>query len=99
MDALLDAYRTTDALELALVACALLSVWCWFASIVTGNYSQVDRLWSILPVLYTFRFAVHGGFADPRLSIMTTLVLLWDTRLTYNFARKGGWGVGGEDYR
>ena len=99
MDTLLDAYRTTDALVIALVACALLAAWCWVASIVTGNYSQVDRLWSILPVLYTFHFSVHGGFADARLVTMTTLVVLWGTRLTYNFARKGGYRGGGEDYR
>jgi steroid 5-alpha reductase family enzyme len=99
MDALLEAYRTTDALALGLLACALLAVWCWVASVVTGNYSQVDRLWSILPVLYTLHFAVHGEFADVRLVLMTTLVVLWGTRLTYNFARKGGYRAGGEDYR
>ena len=99
MDTLLDAYRTTDALALALYACALSAAWCWVASIVTGNYSQVDRLWSILPVLYTFHFAAHGGFADARLTIMTTLAVLWGTRLTYNFARKGGYRCGDEDYR
>lgn len=99
MDTLLEAYRTTDALALALLACAVLAAWCWIASVVTGNYSQVDRLWSILPVLYTLHFAVHGGLTDARLVLMTTLVGLWGTRLTYNFARKGGYRAGGEDYR
>ncbi|MDE0053798.1 MAG: DUF1295 domain-containing protein, partial [Gammaproteobacteria bacterium] len=27
------------------------------------------------------------------------LVVLWSARLTFNFARKGGFGKGGEDYR
>lgn len=96
---LLELYRTTDALTLALYACALSALWCWVASLVTGNYSQVDRLWSILPVLYVFHFASHGGFTDARLALMTMLVVLWGTRLTYNFARKGGYRPGGEDYR
>ena len=30
---------------------------------------------------------------------MTVLVLLWAVRLTFNFALKGGYWVGGEDYR
>jgi steroid 5-alpha reductase family enzyme len=96
---LLELYRTTDALTLALYACGLAAVWCWVASLVTRNYSQVDRLWSILPVLYVFHFATHGGFTDARLALMTTLAVLWGTRLTYNFARKGGYRSGGEDYR
>ena len=96
---LLELYRSTDALTLALFACALVAVWCWVASLVTGNYSQVDRLWSILPVLYVFHFAVHGGFTDARLALMATLAVVWGARLTYNFARKGGYRSGGEDYR
>ena len=36
---------------------------------------------------------------DPRLLLMTALVALWGGRLTFNFARKGGYRKGGEDYR
>lgn len=96
---LLELYRTTDALTLAFYGCALAALWCWVASLVTGNYSQVDRLWSILPVLYVFHFAAHGGFTDARLALMATLAVGWGTRLTYNYARKGGYRPGGEDYR
>lgn len=96
---LLELYRSTDPLTAAFVACAVLAAWCWVVSVLTGNYSQVDRLWSILPVLYVFHFAARGGFAHPRLVLMTVLVLLWGARLTYNFARKGGYRAGGEDYR
>jgi steroid 5-alpha reductase family enzyme len=96
---LLELYRSTDAVTLAVYACALAAAWCWVASLITGNYSQVDRLWSILPVLYVFHFAVHGGFTDARLALMTTLAVLWGARLTYNYARKGGYQAGSEDYR
>lgn len=95
----LELYRSTDPLVSALVAAGLLSLWCWVASLVTGNYSQVDRLWSILPVLYVFHFAAHGSFTDVRLALMTALVVLWGSRLTYNYARKGGYRRGSEDYR
>lgn len=42
--------------------------------------------------------AGFASFADPRLNLMAVLVTLWGARLTYNFARKGGY-TGMEDYR
>lgn len=36
---------------------------------------------------------------DQRLNLMAVLVTLWGARLTFNFARKGGYAPGGEDYR
>jgi len=81
------------------LACAAMIVGCWLASILTGNYSQVDRLWSIAPPLYVAWFAAQAGFGDPRLDVMAVLAALWGARLTYNFARKGGYRRGSEDYR
>jgi steroid 5-alpha reductase family enzyme len=95
----IEMYQDADPMASALVACAALAIWCWIASLLTRNYSQVDRLWSILPVLYVFHFAAHGDFVDARLGLMTTLAVLWGTRLTYNYARKGGYRRGSEDYR
>jgi len=92
-------YGGTDPLVTALWACCGLTLWCWSVSIATDDYSQVDRLWSILPVAYVVHFAAHAGFADARLGLMTVLVGLWGVRLTWNFARKGGYRRGGEDYR
>jgi steroid 5-alpha reductase family enzyme len=83
----------------ALVLCAVFAVLCWLLSIATGNYSQVDRLWSMAPPLYVCWFAAAGDFADPRLNLMAMLTLLWGVRLTYNFARKGGYRWSDEDYR
>ncbi len=82
----------------ALAICAF----CWIASLITKDTSWVDRIWSIVPVIYVWIFAVGAGFSDPRLDVMAGLVLLWGVRLTFNFARKGGYaGIGGghEDYR
>jgi len=48
--------------------------------------------------VYVWIFAGYAGFADLRLDVMAVLVTLWGARLTYNFARKGGY-TGVEDYR
>lgn len=68
------------------------------ASWVTGTYSHVDRLWSITPALYAVVYAAMSG-GDPRCTLMATLACAWGTRLTYNFARKGGYSKGEQDYR
>jgi len=70
----------------------------WVASLISGDTSWVDRLWSILPEVYVGVFAAHAHFDDARLDTMAVLTTLWGIRLTYNFARKGGY-AGVEDYR
>src|SRR4051812_21163216 len=70
----------------------------WIASLVTREHSWVDRLWSIVPVAYVWVFAAFAGLADIRLDVMAVLVTLGGARLTFNFARKGGYN-GHEDYR
>lgn len=94
-----ELYLGTDPLAFAGAVCAGLAVACWALSLVTGNYSQVDRLWSIAPPVYVCHFAARAEFTDTRLDIMALLALLWGARLTYNFARKGGYRRGGEDHR
>ncbi len=71
---------------------------CAFAfGVATGDYSWVDRLWSTAPVLFVWIYAVKGGF-DARITVAAIVVTIWGARLTYNFARKGGYS-GEEDYR
>jgi steroid 5-alpha reductase family enzyme len=79
---------------IAAVACAF----AWIASLVTGDTSWVDRMWSIVPVIYLWVFATKAHLDNPRLDVMAALVTVWGVRLTYNFARKGGYS-GVEDYR
>lgn len=69
---------------------------------LTGNCSQVDKLWSVVPIVYAWFMAYKDDFG-PRTILMAALVTLWGARLTYNFYRRGGyqikfWG-GEEDYR
>ncbi len=69
---------------------------------LTRNNSQVDKLWSIVPAPYAWYMTWKGGM-DERMVLMSVLVTIWAARLTYNFARRGGYSwkfwEGEEDYR
>lgn len=69
---------------------------------LTGNNSQVDKLWSIVPIIYTWHMTYLGEWNE-RMIIMSVLVTIWGVRLTYNFSRRGAYKwkfwEGEEDYR
>lgn len=77
-------------------------VYCFVVGQLTGNNSQVDKLWSIVPIAYAWYFAAVAGWQH-RMVLMAVLVTLWGIRLTYNFARRGAYlwkfWAGEEDYR
>lgn len=56
-----------------------------------------------MPPLYSWHFTLHDylnrGAFNPRLLLATLLITIWGIRLTYNFARKGGYEWSGRDYR
>ena len=85
-------------LLLVIIVASVVCAFVWISSLVTGDHSWVDRLWSIVPAVYVWVFAAFAGLADARLNVMAILVTLWAARLTFNFARKGGYS-GVEDYR
>ena len=96
-----------DADQLRVLAILILiaagsAAYCFIAGELTGNNSQMDKLWSLLPIAYTWTIAAHGGM-HPRLVVMAVLATLWGARLTMNFARKGAYKLkfweGEEDYR
>jgi len=74
---------------------------CFIISELTRNYSQVDKLWSIMPIIYSLLTVI--AYPAPRLWIMCCLVIIWGSRLTFNLYRKGGYNKipwkGEEDYR
>ena len=74
---------------------------CFLVSEITRNYSQVDKLWSLLPIAYGW--ITVAAVPSPRLILMASLVTIWGLRLSYNFYRKGGYNIipwkGEEDYR
>jgi steroid 5-alpha reductase family enzyme len=77
------------------------AVVCFLVSELTGNYSQVDKLWSLMPVVYSIVSLATSP--SPRLWLMSSIVMIWGLRLSYNFYRKGGYSIipwkGEEDYR
>lgn len=87
-----------NPLLVALLTAGGVCVFVWIASLVSRDYSWVDRLWSIVPIVYVWIFAGATGFGNARLDVMAALVTVWGVRLTINFARRGGYS-GVEDYR
>jgi steroid 5-alpha reductase family enzyme len=93
----------SDAGVLLSVKIALsLAVASWYLSQPTtlNNCSTVDRLWSVLPAVYAWIFAVHAPDGpDARVVLVCGLISCWAARLTFNFVRKGGFELHAEDYR
>jgi steroid 5-alpha reductase family enzyme len=90
-----------DPLTLVLLVSAVTCLACWVLSLATKDTSWVDRIWSIVPVAYVWIFAgyaIADGADAVRLVVMALLATAWGARLTFNFARKGGY-TGMEDYR
>ena len=77
---------------------------CFLLSKMTAEYSWVDRLWPILPVGYGAHYLYHQQHCrniavETRQIVMLVITTLWCCKHTFNFARKGGFKSGGEDYR
>jgi steroid 5-alpha reductase family enzyme len=69
---------------------------------INKNYSQVDRVWSILPTIYQAHWAIWArlnGLPTQRIDNVLAFSVVWSLRLTYNYWRRGGYQVGSEDYR
>jgi steroid 5-alpha reductase family enzyme len=87
-----------------LVMCHVIAFLIWILTLITGNQSQMDRLWAILPTIYSWIFLygaynVNTASFKPRLILMTILVTLWGVRLTFIFWRRGYYEWKHEDYR
>lgn len=87
-----------SALAWVLVVAGVACLVAWVASLITHDTSWVDRMWSVLPEAYVWIFALHTHPLNARSVMVAVLTTLWGVRLTYNFARKGGYS-GVEDYR
>jgi steroid 5-alpha reductase family enzyme len=91
-----------DTMKILLIICGCSAAYCFTAGEISGNFSQMDKLWSILPPVYVWVVAAKGGFSA-RLVIYALIVTAWGIRLTVNFARKGAYSLrfwsGKEDYR
>ena len=89
-------------LNILFIICFSSVAYCFIAGEISRNNSQMDKLWSVLPIAYVWVIAAMGGFKW-RLIIIAVIVTLWGVRLTYNFAKKGAYSIkfwsGEEDYR
>ena len=83
------------ALDLAILIGAL----ALGLSLLTREYGWVDRFWALAPPIFCLLVAADAGYESARLNLMTVLITLWSARLTHNYWRKGGFKLGGEDYR
>ncbi len=85
------------SLAVNLWLCGAVTAACWIASVATREYSWTDRIWSLSPIAYAWVFAAYAH--DARATVVAALITAWGARLTFNFARRGGYAPGGEDYR
>ena len=116
--ALKQLYLDTNPLISAIAFSIAISPIFLVISEINKNYSQVDRVWSILPTIYNVHYAVYAhlaGIETTRLNLVAVISAIWSvshpsdfarfvlivsqTRLTYNYYRKGGYSIGSEDYR
>lgn len=91
-----------EALYKVVYLTGAVALYCFVVGELSNNNSQVDKLWSIVPIMYTWVIADYGNYA-PRLVLMAILTSVWGIRLTANFAMKGAYTLkfwaGEEDYR
>lgn len=97
----LTALQKETLIQVSYIAAGVV-IYCFVVSELSGNNSQVDKLWSIVPIIYVWFMAYKGGF-DASLVLMAILATLWGIRLTLNFARRDAYSwkfwSGEEDYR
>ncbi|KAI5293696.1 hypothetical protein KEM52_005305 [Ascosphaera acerosa] len=101
-DALKHVWLTTNPLMMALAVALATAPVFFVVGEANRNYSQVDRCWGLLPVLFNVHYLLWAHMHGlPTLTLRAIVVLsyAWGLRLTYNYWRKGGFKVGSEDYR
>ena len=94
--------RQIEILQVVGVVYLITATLSFVISEIAKNYSQVDKLWSIIPLVYIWIIAALSGW-EPRALLMAGVATVWGIRLTYNFNRRGGYSwrfwEGEEDYR
>ena len=89
-------------LNIIIIVCISSILYCFIAGELSRNNSQMDKLWSILPIVYVLIILIMGKF-KLRLVLYSIVVIIWGVRLTINFAKKGAYKLkfweGEEDYR
>ena len=100
--ALKQLYIDTNPFISGLAFSLFLAPFFLFANEVNQNWSQIDRVWSILPTLYNAHWAIWthlSGLSTDRMDLRLLVSVIWSMRLTFNYWRRGGYKIGSEDYR
>jgi steroid 5-alpha reductase family enzyme len=82
-EGLAQLYVETNPLVSAFAASVAFSVIFFIVSEINRNYSQVDRLWSILPNLYVVHLALWArlaGLPHSRIDLIAVFTSLWSVR-------------------
>tara|TARA_Y200000002_G_C22600875_1_gene629493 strand:- start:192 stop:1118 length:927 start_codon:yes stop_codon:yes gene_type:complete len=91
-----------DSIKFIFKSYLIISTLCFILGEITKNYSQIDKVWSLVPI-YVAWYVCYSAEFNTRTFVMAILVTIWGLRLTYNFSRKGGYSLyfwkGEEDYR
>lgn len=91
-----------EIIKVLAVVYVITALMSFIISELSKNYSQVDKLWSVIPLVYVWIITFMSDF-EPRALLMATVATVWGVRLTYNFNRRGGYSLrfweGEEDYR
>jgi steroid 5-alpha reductase family enzyme len=93
-------YCETSAVHYGLMCTLAIASLCFVLNKLTGEYSWVDRLWPLLPIFHGANYLYHQQQCtshpiSTRQIVMLLMFTAWGLRLTYNFARKGGFTKGG----
>jgi hypothetical protein len=77
----LEWYLSTNPLITAAFFCLAMCAVVFAVAEVNQNYSQVDRLWPILPMVYVGHYTAYSHMADTgdtaRIDTLATFVMLW----------------------
>ena len=77
-------YLNTNPLISAVAISLFLSPIFLVVSEINKNYSQVDRLWSLLPTMYNAHFAIYAhltGLPTQRIDCLLAVSSLWSVRI------------------
>jgi steroid 5-alpha reductase family enzyme len=92
-----------DILSQMALPVGLVIAYCFVVGEISRNNSQVDKLWSIVPIYYVWHMTLLAPELSERMVLMAILATIWGARLTFNFARRGAYTwrfwAGEEDYR
>ncbi|KAL9016179.1 MAG: hypothetical protein Q9185_006452 [Variospora sp. 1 TL-2023] len=102
LQALKTIYLNTNPLVSAFAFSLFLVPIFLVISEITRNYSQVDRVWGILPTVCNLHYVAYAhakNLPTQRLNSLAIISVIWGVRFTRYLDRLGGYQVGSEDYR